>query len=696
MSSQLEGAYDFQAEFVNPDDTYDFEQYKYQPLKIVLDMASVTGGTFTGSINKVAGTDTLQAVSADLGCFTTGGNKTHGYGMIQSVDEGFEIAAGTASFKLISFFARLAKMPVTTPPYNQLGSDIAVASWNVCDAAIDDLIQIFAQIPAWDELSDVGTQKRGGTPATGYGKHGSNYIWTQVIQGESIIEKLRLLAEANFCELFVDVEGRLIMEHWKDHRSPVDVVIPHELILSVSTSRSVGVLPSRIKVQGRPMSVIDMCGKSPMNENKKKNPGSGGNKGGGSGGEEPQKGKQTVCVKNGVANAHATLCQKIQKAGNLERNNAQVGLKDPKTYEGATGTTYDYRNDDDWHDSVGSHTDDERPVEIEVTTATDDGSGGENFFMNDGDHEVEVSVLGTNQDSTEWTGATSRNKDMDANIAEPRKMVEDTAEHLSGSPDPRPSRSPAEYLGGDWQAGNEGQYGDSMSAGGSGGDGSGRTYGGIKPSNVQGDKAGGGKGGAQQIATLNDPRSGGNRGGGSGGGGGGGGGGKGGKKDSNKNSNEPEDTRLECTVFDPDLQKEFGDTMQTVDNAFIVHSGQAIEIATRKFQRIRMGSRVFNLDIAYSPCIDVNKVVTFKVPISTANQPEDSDSTTTTTAPWGDYDVTGLVTKVSIDYDASPSVSMSIEVEPFYVVRNGVTTDFIGKTEYQGSNEIDSLCGMEV
>ena len=62
----------------------------------------------------------------------------------------------------------------------------------------------------------------------------------------------------------------------------------------------------------------------------------------------------------------------------------------------------------------------------------------------------------------------------------------------------------------------------------------------------------------------------------------------------------------------------------------------------------------------------------------------------------GTYDVTGLVTSVSVDYDASPSVMMSIDVEPFYTYRNGVLTDYIGVTTYTGCNEIDDMCGMEV
>ena len=656
---------------MNPDDTYDFEDYKYKPLRIVLDYDSVTGGavasTFTGAIRKEpVNTASTTHAPVDSSCFSSGGEKQHGYGMIQSVDEGFEIANGSSSFKLLSFFARLSKVPVTSPPYTNLGTD-------TCDSAIDDLIRIFSQMPAWDELTDVGSQKRGGTPASGYGEHGSNYIWTQVIQGDSVVDKLRLLAEANYCELFVDVTGRLIMEHWKDHRSTVDVILPHELIIGVSTSRSVSVLPSRIKVQGRPMSVIDTCGKTPMNENKRKNPGSGGNKGGGAGNDTPQRGRQTVCIQNGVANAHVTLCQKIQKAGNLERNNARIGLKDPKTYPGMTGTTYDYRNDDSQHDSTYPHTDDERPVEVEVTTATDDGAGGEDYYMQDGSHEVEVDVHGIRQEDTEWTGATSRNKDAEIHTAENREMVEATAEHLGTAPD--------------WSAGNEGQYGDTLKD--------------IQNLTLQtvGSTSGGGaghekdadgeilKGGGVQIAVFNDPR---RRGTGRSGGRPSGGGG-GGKKDNNKNSNEPEETRLECTIFDPDLQKEFGDTMETVDNPFVICKGQALELAARRFQRIRMGTRIFSLEIVYSPCIDVNKVISFKVPLSTADQLEGAETAST-----GTYDVTGLVTSVSIDYDASPSVTMSIEVEPFYSYRDGVLTDYIGATDYTGCNELDSLCGMDV
>jgi hypothetical protein len=665
VSAKLDGAYDCSAEVVNPDDTYDFNTYKYQPLRIVLDYASTTVGTFTGAIRKepvnTAGT-TVAPVTAS--CFTSSGEKQHGYGMIQSVDEGFEIVDGSASFKLMSFFARLSKLPVTSPPYNNLGTD-------TCDTAIDDLIRIFSQIPAWDALSDVGSQKRGGTPASGYGENGSNYIWTQMIQGDSIIDKLRLLAEANYCELFVDVTGRLIMEHWKDHRSAVEVILPHELIISVSTSRSVSVLPSRIKVQGRPMSVVDMCGRSPLNENKKKNPGSGGGRGGGAGNDTPQRGANTVCIKNGVANQHATLCQKIQKAGNNERNNAKVGLKDPKTYPNQTGTTYDYRTDDD-PSSTGETTDDERPVEVDVTVATDDGFGGENYYMGGGDHEIEVTVFGTRQENKEWQGSTSRDKDAEIHTAENTQMVEDTADHLGGWGDSGKEYD-REAAMGDYDGGQSGNLNGGK---GGGKDGAFDVGGGV------------GKGGAMQGDTLNNPNQSGR--GRSGGGSGGGGGKK--KKDNNKNANEPEETRLECTTFDPDLQTEFGDTMETIDNPFIISKGQALEVAARRFQRIRMGSRVFSLSIIYSPCIDVNTVISFRLPLSTAVQPDYP----LTDSPDGTYDVTGLVTSVSIDYDAAPSVMMSIEVEPFYTYRNDVLTDYIGTTEYAGCNEMDDLCGMEV
>ena len=466
MSAQLAGSYDCSVELVNPDNTYNFETYKYTPIRVVLAAPSTLGGTFTGSRKKnpAAPPASIAVDASEALFFPAGSEEIHGFGMIQSVDEGFGIAEGTASFGIVSFFGRLSKIPITSPPYTNLGTD-------TCETAIDDLIRIFAQIPAWDELTDVGSQKRGGAPTAGYGSdgvaNGSNYIWTQAIQGESLIDQIRLLAEANYCELFVDIKGRLIMEHWKDARSDIDLTIPHEAILGVSTSRNVSVLPSRIKVQGRMMSVIDVCGETTLNESKKKQPGSGGSKGN-SNPPTNQRGKQTVCIKNGVANAHADLCQKIQRAGNENRNNANVDVNDPNKYPGSTGTTYEYRIDDDDPNSTHPHTDDERDVTTEVTVASDDGAGGENYWMGDGDHEVEVDIRGTRQNDNEWTGDSSQNKDLDDNIQESKDMVDDTAEFLQ-----KPRRDPAELMGGDWvpaDKGNEGQYGDSQGGGG-GGDG---------------------------------------------------------------------------------------------------------------------------------------------------------------------------------------------------------------------------------
>jgi hypothetical protein len=182
------------------------------------------------------------------------------------------------------------------------------------------------------------------------------------------------------------------------------------------------------------------------------------------------------------------------------------------------------------------------------------------------------------------------------------------------------------------------------------------------------------------------------------GGGGGGGGGKKDKKPSNKNANEPEETRLECTVTDPDLQAEFGDTMETMDNIYIVSKAQALEVAVRRFQRIRMGSRVFKLDVVYSPCLGVNKVVNFRIPLTSGvgeSSPGGTSTTTTTAAPT--LDVTGLITTIGITYDQTPSATMTLTIEPFKVVDSVTgTTNYIGVTEYAGCNEIDDPCGMEV
>lgn len=80
------------------------------------------------------------------------------------------------------------------------------------------------------------------------------------VSGNSTLDELKKLAQAGYANLFTQVGGKLTIEQWKDHTSPVDYVIPSELLTSAEKSP---VSPGRVtmvKCRGAGVSKYD-CGK---------------------------------------------------------------------------------------------------------------------------------------------------------------------------------------------------------------------------------------------------------------------------------------------------------------------------------------------------------------------------------------------------------------------------------------------------
>lgn len=145
--------------------------------------------------------------------------------------------------------------------------------------------------------------------------------------------------------------------------------------------------------------------------------------------------------------------------------------------------------------------------------------------------------------------------------------------------------------------------------------------------------------------------------------GGGGNPGGGGNKSPDKKANETEDTQIEMTVTDPDLLAEFGVVEEEIDNKYLATMEQLFDVAVRRFQEAKMRRNSYKVSCGYLACLELNNVVTFRTPKKFG-----ADRIT----------VTGLVTKIDVQYDANNSaVSMSLIVESF---------EELGSTEYVSGN----------
>lgn len=201
LSSQYAGSVDL----TNEDAQYDASSWLLLPILISMD----SGATVWG----IPGAEDLLTGSVDWI-----------NGLVADVSPVEGISEKRVSFKIKSFASRLAAKAVNTEVY-----DSASAA-----TVLDDLASIFGTLPG--ALYDFsGCQ--------------ANAV-SGCVSGNSLIDEMRLIAQAGYSTLFVSADGILTAGAWRDTNSAITHVIPDELISDAKQDLSSAPVPSRLRIRG--------------------------------------------------------------------------------------------------------------------------------------------------------------------------------------------------------------------------------------------------------------------------------------------------------------------------------------------------------------------------------------------------------------------------------------------------------------
>lgn len=113
---------------------------------------------------------------------------------------------------------------------------------------------------------------------------------------------------------------------------------------------------------------------------------------------------------------------------------------------------------------------------------------------------------------------------------------------------------------------------------------------------------------------------------------------------------EYEEVRIETIVEDTDFADKFGISYEEIDNQYVNSKETLFDLGIARFQQIRSSQNVYTVACAYMPGLNLNDVVTFTTP-------KKKDVLQKT--------ITGVITDISVDYEATPSVGMKLTVESF-------------------------------
>jgi len=245
-SCSLAGAYGGDASFVNH-----VQQYSTTDLYREFQISFVT---------------TVQSELADDTCFA--GTVTWLKGVIHAVEDLRGISEDLIKFKIRSFFAFLAKKPVNSEFFDDTAENVLatlITDYGGVPAALTDFTGITLPITIKAPIS-----------------------------GNNFLDELRKVAEASESVLFVDKEGKLIAEDWKDDTDSVDIVIPDEAVKFAKRNRNTQIGPTVMDVRGRFVSQFD-CGSQVLSSADPNNPNSPN-----TGKAFNKKGATTVCSNEGI------------------------------------------------------------------------------------------------------------------------------------------------------------------------------------------------------------------------------------------------------------------------------------------------------------------------------------------------------------------------------------------------------------
>lgn len=126
-------------------------------------------------------------------------------------------------------------------------------------------------------------------------------------------------------------------------------------------------------------------------------------------------------------------------------------------------------------------------------------------------------------------------------------------------------------------------------------------------------------------------------------------------------STDPNDTRVEQRVTHPSLVAEYGVVVEEVDNEYLDTASQCYSVGIRLLLEQILNRNTFQVDMIYSPRVQLNSIVQFTFKDQIQYISGDSYSFEGLSG----ESVTGRVIDMSINYDTSPSATMSITVQSF-------------------------------
>lgn len=280
---------------------------------------------------------TVSDVSGTVGAFD--GDILWVNGLVAGIEEQEAISERMVAFKFKSYYARLANKPLYTE--HDVGSNLA-------NSALTQIANDYAGIA--DSLYAFSVKE--------------NDICGPV-QGSSMLEEMKNVAQAGEGTLFVNELGILVAEQWKDNNTGLEFTIPDEAIVSAQKSRNDNQLATCLKIRGCFFSEFD------EGDQEQQKPGGGG---------QPR-GKVVKCVQNGMPQEE--FCARF--AGNNLK-----GLKDDQ------GNAQFQVVGGDGFEVVG--------ITIDETGTDVNYIKGSGEFMDDPDkvYEAETNVVGPIRNTSEF------------------------------------------------------------------------------------------------------------------------------------------------------------------------------------------------------------------------------------------------------------------------------------------------------
>lgn len=212
------------------------------PIKVVVELENQTLPT-----SPMAYGEEVIGEDADLiSCLQEGEAPTPPawvYGLKYSYD--LDIEQGTASMNVRSFFEHMKGRAVSTQQFR--GTSIK--------SVFDVLFAYYLGVPSF--LFNI----------VGY----NTTVWDDdtilgPIEGADTYAELQALCTAVGANLFVQTDGRLTIEKWKDHNSPVEYAIPSRMIVSADPSGYERGRTTVVRARGAALGMMD-CGEQVLTNN---------------------------------------------------------------------------------------------------------------------------------------------------------------------------------------------------------------------------------------------------------------------------------------------------------------------------------------------------------------------------------------------------------------------------------------------